>query len=425
MSQKNRRRRLAKQPLNTSSSRAVGSVYGLLRVDQSQNALGIGLFAQEDIPAGTRIMREEPLACVRFASIQTGNVEFDKQYASIGPLARKNAHASEALGEVLIMRGANKEWLSKFGSGAVDTVSDLSELANAVCRFNAFSINTPICAMPYAYGLYDVTTMLNHSCGPNAMQFFSGKASSDLVVRTLRDVKKGEEVTVSYTIGLEECENMLDRRNHLLGDLGFICICERCLEQTVSGEMKSPDDDEEELPEECMEKLVRAKKYQVMSKPKESWKLYCEVLTKARSCRIGDDKRFNILLGAASSGVRCVEKDGGSSLMIQAVLKKVMNMCSEKGPLHMMMEIQLAGVQAHSLLKTDKRPEEALKTWMAAKIKAYAFFGIEDFSTVLDSVFCPRFMVLEKFGIAHYKATVVAAKPDTSQEEEEEEDGNI
>ena len=380
----------------------MGAVYGethQLRVDQSQDALGIGLFALEDIPAGATILREPSLACVRFASIITRNAEVVVQYARLGPLLNKKTSLPEALGEILIMRGADKDWLSVFTAPGLDmTTASLLDLATTACRFNGFSVNTPICSVPYAYGLYDVATIFNHSCSPNAMQFFPGQISDEILIRTIRDVKKGEEVTVSYTGGLEECKDIQTRKKYLVDDLGFICICQRCVAETIS-----PPADQccpttyRPMPEEYMEKLKEAQDCQLTTtKTARSWELYWDVVTQAKGYNIGDDRRFNILLGAASSGMRTPT---ANPLLVQALLRKLLGMCREKGQLHTMMTIQLVALQSQSGLGPDKEAE-GLADWHKAQRAGCAFFGVEAFSTVMDALFCHVIMDLEKRGFS-------------------------
>ena len=45
------------------------------------------------------------------------------------------------------------------------------------------------------YGLYINCSFFNHSCDPNC--FYYGIANM-LIVKTIKDIKKGEELTVSY-----------------------------------------------------------------------------------------------------------------------------------------------------------------------------------------------------------------------------------
>jgi len=66
------------------------------------------------------------------------------------------------------------------------------------------------------------SSMFNHSCDPNAWWVFDG---AEFQVRALRDIGKGEEVTISYVgshLGFESRQTMLE-------DIwGIKCKCSLC-----------------------------------------------------------------------------------------------------------------------------------------------------------------------------------------------------
>ena len=74
-------------------------------------------------------------------------------------------------------------------------------------------------------GLYADVTNLNHSCRPNAVVVF--ERDSTATVAALRDIAAGEEVLISY---IEEDRPLAVRRADLV-DYGFVCMCERCVEE--------------------------------------------------------------------------------------------------------------------------------------------------------------------------------------------------
>ena len=83
--------------------------------------------------------------------------------------------------------------------------------------------------MPPSSGLYKLHSRLQHSCAPNcaAGVLFS---TGEVLVRTLRDVRRGELLTRSY-----EGEGFLRlgfaERRQLLEVRGFRCNCDRCREE--------------------------------------------------------------------------------------------------------------------------------------------------------------------------------------------------
>eukprot|EP00057_Strongylocentrotus_purpuratus_P015557 XP_011670031.1 PREDICTED: histone-lysine N-methyltransferase SMYD3-like isoform X2 [Strongylocentrotus purpuratus] len=93
---------------------------------------------------------------------------------------------------------------------------------------NGFSI------MDYGlYGLIDIAngvylraSMVNHSCDPNCALVFDGRK---LQVRTVKDVKEGEECTISYFTAVnyptKERQAFLDHVHY------FTCKCVKCIEE--------------------------------------------------------------------------------------------------------------------------------------------------------------------------------------------------
>ncbi|GLV34475.1 SET and MYND domain containing class 4 member 3 [Carabus blaptoides fortunei] len=75
-----------------------------------------------------------------------------------------------------------------------------------------------------AVGLYVSSCLMNHSCLPNAVRSFHG---STKVVRALRDIKKGTEVTICY-LRDPDINSHKARQSALLKDYLFNCSCRVC-----------------------------------------------------------------------------------------------------------------------------------------------------------------------------------------------------
>ena len=79
-------------------------------------------------------------------------------------------------------------------------------------------------------GVYPHASMINHSCRPNAVQTFWLSGSDRhhppmLQITMCRDVKVGEEVTISYC---DVCTPRYDRRKELEENYKFLCDCALC-----------------------------------------------------------------------------------------------------------------------------------------------------------------------------------------------------
>jgi hypothetical protein len=75
--------------------------------------------------------------------------------------------------------------------------------------------------------LYLMPSMLNHSCDPNVdAVWIDGDAT--LTLRARRDVDEGEQLTITY---IDADSPVSARRQRLEHAYGFVCACERCVEE--------------------------------------------------------------------------------------------------------------------------------------------------------------------------------------------------
>ena len=75
--------------------------------------------------------------------------------------------------------------------------------------------------------LYLMPSMLNHSCDPNVdAVWIDGDAT--LTLRTRRDIQEGEQLTITY---IDADSPASARRQRLEHAYGFVCGCERCVEE--------------------------------------------------------------------------------------------------------------------------------------------------------------------------------------------------
>lgn len=72
--------------------------------------------------------------------------------------------------------------------------------------------------------MFPETSRLNHACAPNA-QYYLDPTLLTHFVHITRPVKKGEEITISYTSPLDPVSM---RQQHLEQGFHFRCTCSRC-----------------------------------------------------------------------------------------------------------------------------------------------------------------------------------------------------
>ena len=212
-------------------------------IEESYNSTkGVHYVAKEDIKEGTLLIVEIPLVSVYEAEIKKfsstfekfqkmgfssnelafeilftifkDRIEFDEekkylinQISTLSCLSLKNANMSK------------EERMKKFKFNDDDMKDIISNNAILTIRNERKKITpTELC-----YGIYINCSFFNHSCEPNC--FYFGIANM-LIVKAIKDIKKGEELTVSYI----EPKPMALRKNELL-KWDFTCDCKYCKQE--------------------------------------------------------------------------------------------------------------------------------------------------------------------------------------------------
>ncbi|XP_053315754.1 histone-lysine N-methyltransferase SMYD3 [Spea bombifrons] len=85
-------------------------------------------------------------------------------------------------------------------------------------------------------GLFPSMSLLNHSCDPNCVIAFEGRY---LNLRTVREIPKGEELTISY---IDVMMPTHQRQNQLKRQYCFTCNCHRCLSNDKDKDMLAGDE---------------------------------------------------------------------------------------------------------------------------------------------------------------------------------------
>ena len=151
---------------------------------------GVGVFATRDLVKGTRILLEKPLL-IRGG----GNEDLENQLNALSPDIRARYNTLHHIPTP----GKSKE-------------------------LSIFEHNSWPCPDLGTDVLFDQTAQINHSCVPNAIQFFNPVLGMD-TVQVLWAVKKNDEITICYiepSMGYEARQSALMRR------WGFRCNCDIC-----------------------------------------------------------------------------------------------------------------------------------------------------------------------------------------------------
>jgi hypothetical protein len=161
---------------------------------------GKGLVATEDIARGTRIVEETPIITIPDEAPQHDVLKFQI-------VQQMNSLSEQQQQSMLSMHN-------------IYPYSDIAERCLGIIRTNAL----PIDADGIGGGLFLKACRINHSCNNNARKSWNQRIQRH-TVHALRDIPKGEEITIYY---LNSDSARAVRQKRLQDKFGFLCSCELC-----------------------------------------------------------------------------------------------------------------------------------------------------------------------------------------------------
>ena len=203
---------------------------------------GIHYIAKENIKEGTLLIVDIPIVSIYEAEIKKFSSTFEK-------FQKMGFTSNELAIEILFTIFKDRIEFDEEKKYLLNKISQLSCLSlknaniNKEERIKNFKYNDDdikdlisnnailtirndrkkISPIELCYGLYINCSFFNHSCEPNC--FYFGIANL-LIVKAIKDIKKGEELTVSYI----EPKPMALRKNELL-KWDFTCDCKYCKQE--------------------------------------------------------------------------------------------------------------------------------------------------------------------------------------------------
>ena len=321
---KNRTRRLKKKLNRTTlpavEARREGLIFGkdgCLMLIRTAN-MGWGVVTTKDIPQGTLLLKEPPLASALMVNPDTTkNLQPLLKFAGYNPKAET---IYSGLVVPMIGRGLTREWLDHFVCMPIGTldktmlsalvdimkairladpnldmkkVRSFATQALGVVKANTFMNTSPITGIFYATSLYDKCTLFNHSCEANAMEFSDGSIDDlDISVLSKQAIPKGSEVFICY--GNARVKKVRYRRASLKRTFNFICQCHRCLKEIAVAEME-PEVQVIRCHEIIWEIYGKAVALSGAGQSQAAFNLYCDMITKHREAFAVADLDIRIL----------------------------------------------------------------------------------------------------------------------------------
>ena len=194
---------------------------------------GMGCVATKDIKKGSLVLREKPALFIEkqdpkscFKSFSMMISENQETY-----LALYNAYDCDSAEWSSTMRVSHKDacnWISGLGANDLSGLSqEMALTVWQICLTNSF--DNGVCLN---------TSRFNHSCNANGHNFWETKTETR-ELRAWRDIKQGEEITLTYKVFWMETRE--ERRTILKEGFNFHCECEACeiTEEEVQREAKS------------------------------------------------------------------------------------------------------------------------------------------------------------------------------------------
>ena len=169
----------------------------------------MGTFALQDIKRGTRIMCEEPF----IRGLRRNSIDV------LIPFLKLKDRERPTFLSLYCHPGAfnaEKEKLVQLQTDAEEFPTDEQLKIMAIANTNAFAAKD-------GWVICLEASRINHSCLPNVHHCWNPYLDA-LTVHATRDIRKGEEILITYT-GVRED---LALRGETLGKYGFQCTCPCC-----------------------------------------------------------------------------------------------------------------------------------------------------------------------------------------------------
>lgn len=173
---------------------------------------GLGVFANRPIQAGTPIISETPMMSVSMPEMVSGQG------------FRLEDMLSELQSAFLDLSFTQQELVLSLHDLRFPGEEKQSRVLT-IFRSNAYLTGDD------RIGLFPNISRINHSCRPNAGNWWS-EMKEERLIYAQRDIEEGEEITVSYIPLLKRTRE----RHSRLQQYGFVCDCSACSEDSETSD---------------------------------------------------------------------------------------------------------------------------------------------------------------------------------------------
>ncbi|KAK8112565.1 hypothetical protein PG984_013091 [Apiospora sp. TS-2023a] len=190
---------------------------------------GYGVIAIQDIPQGTIVLEDEAIIGIDEKSTisRPAQAAIKKQYEALSDEKRKGFDSLHCF-----ISDAERAQVTKLAWDIMDDARIRNNYLRDYERARTFSTNCFDVASSYTQAaLFLQASRFNHSCLPSCDYDVrlpyngGGVQKARWMAYALRDIPKGEEVTIAYNYTSELRES---RQRQLLDTWGFTCTCEVC-----------------------------------------------------------------------------------------------------------------------------------------------------------------------------------------------------
>jgi hypothetical protein len=130
----------------------------------------------------------------------------------------------------------DKKFLKRLAKKSKISYEKVLDIWKVVCAYHVKGVLATPMTSKIRIQLSKYFNRTNHSCKPNTSVIHVFSSESDfcsrlLTVKASRQIKSGEEITFSY-IDPFLASTLDSRREEIKSTYGFICMCEKCLEES-------------------------------------------------------------------------------------------------------------------------------------------------------------------------------------------------